>query len=73
MVSIKDFGIDKLPEDQRLELAFQIWESLSNPPPGVWDEDELLAEELRRDEELDRHPERAITLEQLKARLEKRS
>lgn len=41
MVSIKDYGIDKLPEDQRLELANQIWESLTEPPPGIWDEAEL--------------------------------
>jgi putative addiction module component (TIGR02574 family) len=73
MVSIKDYGIDKLPEDQRLELANQIWESLSDTPPGIWDEDELAAEELRRNEELDLHPERALTLEQLRARIEKRS
>ena len=73
MVSIKDFGIDKLPEDQRLELANQIWKSLSDAPPGIWDEAELEAEELRRNEELDLHPERALTLEQLRAHIEKRT
>ncbi len=73
MVSIKDYGIDKLPENQRIELANQIWESLDSWPPGMWDAGELATEEKRRNEELDQHPERALTLEQLRARVEKGS
>jgi putative addiction module component (TIGR02574 family) len=71
MVSIKDFGIDKLSESDRIELANQIWDSLEPAPPGIWNKDELAAEEARRNEELNQHPERALTLEQLRARIEK--
>ena len=48
MVSMQDYGIDKLPEDQRLDLAKQILGSLTSPP-GMMSEEEALAEALRRD------------------------
>lgn len=73
MVSIKDLGIDKLPIADQLALANEIWESVGSYQPGVWDENDLREEIKRRNEELDAHPERALTLEQLRARLEKRS
>jgi putative addiction module component (TIGR02574 family) len=70
MVSIRDFGIDRLPEEDRLLLARQILESLRSPP-GVMSDAELDAEEDRRDAELDDHPEIAVTNEQFWARLDK--
>mgnify|MGYP003386166767 CR=1 FL=1 len=73
MVSIKDYGIDKLSAADRLELAQQIWESLDDCPPGVWDEAELEAEEARREAELDAHPERALTYEEFRRALDKKS
>jgi putative addiction module component (TIGR02574 family) len=71
MVSIRDFGIDRLPEDERLLLARQILDSLHSPP-GTMSEAELEAEEDRRDAELDAHPEIALTHEQFWARPDKR-
>jgi putative addiction module component (TIGR02574 family) len=71
MVSMKDLGIDKLSVADRLALANEIWESIGDMP-GIWDEEELAAELERRDKELDEHPERALTLEQLRARLDGR-
>ena len=71
MVSMKDLGIDKLSVADRLALANEIWESIGDIP-GIWDEEELAAELERRDKELDEHPERALTLEQLRARLDGR-
>jgi putative addiction module component (TIGR02574 family) len=72
MVSMKDLGIDKLSVADRLALANEIWESIGDMP-GIWDEDELDAELERRNKELNEHPERALTLEQLRARLEGRA
>ena len=71
MVSMQDYGIDKLPEDQRLDLAKQILGSLTSPP-GMMSEEEALAEALRRDAELDAHPEMALSEEEFWAKLEKR-
>ena len=51
-----------LSEDDRAHLAVSILDSL----PGILaDQDEGVAEALRRDAELDAHPEQAISLEQL--------
>jgi putative addiction module component (TIGR02574 family) len=72
MVSMKDLGIDKLPVAERLALADEIWDSIGDIP-GIWDEDELAAELERRNAEMDEHPERCLTLEQLRARLEGRT
>lgn len=71
MVSIKDYGIDKLPEDQRFELAKQILGSLALPP-GIMSGEDADAEARRRDAELDAHPELALSEEVFWARLEKR-
>ena len=52
----------ELPEEQRAHLAARILDSL----PGILsDPDEGVAEALRRDAELDAHPEQALSLEQL--------
>lgn len=68
--SMKDFGIDKLPVEQQLAIAHEIFESVYGPPPGIWDDDELEAELERRDRELDEHPERALSHAELIKRLE---
>jgi putative addiction module component (TIGR02574 family) len=70
MVSIQDYGIDRLPEDQRLLLARQILESVSSQQAEMSDE-ELDAEAARRDAELDANPELALTEEQFWAQLER--
>ena len=51
-----------LPEEDRAQLAASLLDSL----PGILsDQDDGVAEALRRDAELDAHPERAISLEEL--------
>jgi putative addiction module component (TIGR02574 family) len=52
----------QLPDADRARLAFHLLDSL----PGVLsDDDEGVAEALRRDAELDRDPAAGITLEEL--------
>ncbi len=51
-----------LPEAQRAVLAAHLLESL---PPVLHDEDEGIAEALRRDAEMDAQPKMGISLEQL--------
>ena len=51
-----------LPDAQRAILAAHLLRSL---PSALHDEDEGIAEALRRDAEMDAHPEMAITVEQL--------
>ena len=51
-----------LPESQRAVLAAHLLESL---PSVLHDEDEGVAEALRRDAELDANPSASISLEQL--------
>jgi putative addiction module component (TIGR02574 family) len=51
-----------LTEEQRARLAASILDSL----PGVLvDQDDGVAEAQRRDAELDEHPERALSIDQL--------
>jgi putative addiction module component (TIGR02574 family) len=59
----------KLTEMQRATLAAQLLGSLS---PMLADEDDGVAEALRRDAELDANPNSAITLKDLDARIEQR-
>ena len=71
MATIVD--IEKLalsvPEKERATLAANLLESL----PGVLsDQDEGVAEALRRDAELEANPDRAISLAQLDAQLKSR-
>jgi len=65
--------IDKLalslPEEERAALAANLLESL----PGVWfDEDEGVAEALRRDSEVDSNPDQIISLAPLDAQIQSR-
>jgi putative addiction module component (TIGR02574 family) len=55
-----------LPESERAVLAAHLLRSL---PSVLQDEDEGVAEALRRDAELDTDPEAGITLEQLDQRI----
>jgi putative addiction module component (TIGR02574 family) len=58
-----------LPEKERATLAANLLESL----PGVLsDEDEGLAEALRRDAEIDANPDQTISLSQLDAQIKNR-
>jgi Putative addiction module component len=61
MIEIEKLALT-LPEKQRATLAANLLESL----PGVLsDEDEGIAEALRRDAELDANPHQAISLNSL--------
>jgi len=59
----------KLPEQERAKLAANLLDSL----PGVLcDEDEGIAEALKRDAEIDADPNQAITLAQLESQIKNR-
>ena len=61
MDELKKLALE-LPEEQRAHLAASLLDSL----PGILvDQDEGVAEALRRDAELDAHPELALSIEQL--------
>jgi hypothetical protein len=58
-----------LPEKERATLAANLLESL----PGVlFDDDEGVAEALRRDADIDAHPDQIISLAQLDAQIQSR-
>ena len=58
-----------LPEKERAALAANLLRSL---PLVLHDEDEGIAEALRRDAELDKNPGSAISLEQLDQQISRR-
>jgi hypothetical protein len=59
--NVEKLALD-LTEEERAHVAASLLDSL----PGILsDQDDGVAEALRRDAELDAHPERAITFEQL--------
>ena len=58
-----------LPDSDRAVLASHLLQSL---PSVLHDEDEGVAEALRRDAELDANPELGITLDQLDQRIQDR-
>lgn len=58
----------ELPEQDRAMLAANLLDSL---PPRMSDEDDGVAEALRRDAELNSHPEEAISLEILEAQIQR--
>jgi putative addiction module component (TIGR02574 family) len=58
-----------LPENQRAVLAAHLLGSL---PPVLYDEDEGIAEALRRDAELEANPSLGISMEQLDQQIERR-
>lgn len=59
----------RLPEEERAGLASRLLQSL---PPVAFDDDEGLAEALRRDAELDSDPAQAMTLRELDSQIEQR-
>jgi len=68
MVDIEKLALS-LPEKERATLAANLLESL----PGVLsDEDEGIAEALRRDAELEADPGRAVSLAQLDTQIKSR-
>ncbi len=68
IVEIEKLALN-LPERERATLAANLLESL----PGVLsDEDEGVAEALRRDAELEANPDRVISLAQLDAQVKSR-
>ena len=59
----------RLSEKERAGLASRLLQSL---PPVAFDEDEGVAEALRRDAELDRDPAQAMTLRDLDSHIQQR-
>ena len=59
-------GAMRLPEDERATLASRLLDSL---PAFLSDNDDGIAEALRRDAELDRDPSAGMTLEELRRAL----
>ena len=60
-----ELGIDRLDAKTRAALALEIWESLGEERPrSVLSSEQRVALD-RRDRELDAHPERAMTWEQI--------
>lgn len=58
----------RLPEKERAGLASRLLQSL---PPVAFDDDEGIAEAMRRDAELDVDPSYAITLQEMDCHLRK--
>jgi hypothetical protein len=68
IVEVKKLALD-LSEKERAVLAANLLESL----PGVlWNDDEGIAEALRRDAEIDANPEQVISLTQLNSHIQNR-
>jgi putative addiction module component (TIGR02574 family) len=59
----------RLPEEERARLASRLLQSL---PPVAFDNDEGVAEALRRDAELDADPTQAMTLRDMDAHVRQR-
>lgn len=59
----------RLPEKERASLASRLLRSL---PPVAFDDDEGVAEALRRDAELDADPTQAMTLRDLDSHVQQR-
>jgi len=68
VIEVERLALD-LPEEERARLAANLLESL----PGVLsDEDEGIAEALRRDADLETNPDQAISLAQLDSQIQNR-
>ena len=68
MTEVEKLAFD-LPDSDRAVLAAHLLRSL---PSVLHDEDEGVAEALRRDAELDANPDSGITLDQLDRRIQDR-
>ena len=69
VIEIEKLALD-LPEHDRTKLAANLLESL---PPILSDEDEGIAEALRRDAALESDPDQAISFAQLDSQVRKRA
>ena len=68
VIEVERLALD-LPEEERARLAANLLESL----PGVLsDEDEGIAEALKRDADLEANPDQAISLAQLDSQIQNR-
>ncbi|HZA38855.1 MAG TPA: hypothetical protein VE486_06905 [Candidatus Baltobacteraceae bacterium] len=68
ITEVEKLALD-LPQNQRAVLAAHLLGSL---PPVLHDEDEGIAEALRRDAELDANPSSGILLKELDGQIERR-
>jgi hypothetical protein len=68
ITEVEKLALD-LPENQRAVLAAHLLGSL---PSVLHDEDEGIAEALRRDAELDANPSSGVSLKQLNGQIERR-
>jgi hypothetical protein len=68
ITEVEKLALD-LPENQRAVLAAHLLGSL---PSVLYDEDEGIAEALRRDAELDANPSSGVSLKQLNGQIERR-
>ena len=70
-VTLESLGIDKLPREERLLLAQQIWDSIDAEasPPLLPISEELRIELERRMAEADANPDDVTPWEQVKAEL----
>ncbi len=59
----------RLPEKERVRLASRLLRSL---PPVAFDDDDGVAEALRRDAELDVDPAQAMTLREMDSHIQQR-
>ena len=66
IIEVEKLALD-LPEQQRATLAASLLKSL---PAILSDEDEGIAEALRRDAEIDAGPDKSISLSQLDSHIE---
>lgn len=71
--TLKALGIDRLTPEQQIDLALEIWENLPDNRKRGSLTDEQRAELLRRDADLDAHPESALTWEQIRESIERPS
>ena len=69
-MTLEQFGIDKLDQSQRIDLALAIWDSLDENSALSRLTDKQRVELANRNAELDAHPEIALTWEQIRSRVE---
>ena len=70
--TMRELGIDRLSPEQRVALALEIWESLGDVRPTSRLTPEQRAELLRRDAEMEAHPENALTWQQIREYIDRK-
>lgn len=71
--TMRSLGIDRLSPEQRIALALEIWGSLGEDRPQGGLTAEQRAELARRDAELDANPGIALTWEEIRSSVERKS